>query len=135
MQLSSFPVLGILLLLNLQQSSAYPISPGLTEKDIDTLRVLLHKLAESVSEQTEVNQRLPTEMERLDDLNVEEAADGDDSQTGLDEAAIREFLLAKNLKSVRNDPNKRSSGCFGRRMDRIGSMSSLGCNTIGKYSK
>ncbi|KAF7658283.1 hypothetical protein LDENG_00015230, partial [Lucifuga dentata] len=133
MQLPSFPFLGLLLLLNLQFVSAYPIRPGLTENEMDTLKVLLHRLAESVSEQTEVDQKVPDE-ERLDDLKVAEAADGDQSQTGLDEAAIREFLSAKNLRSVRNDSTRRSSSCFGRRMDRIGSMSSLGCNTIGKYS-
>lgn len=49
---------------------------------------------------------------------------------------IRELLSSKNLKSLRSgDSSRRSSGCFGRRMDRIGSMSSLGCNTVGRYSK
>ena len=56
-------------------------------------------------------------------------------QTGLDQAMIREFLSARDLKTVRNDSaSKRSSGCFGRRLDRIGSMSSLGCNTVGRFS-
>lgn len=99
------------------------------------LQVLLHRLEESVSEQTEVDQRVPAEQDDLDSLNIEEAADGQQPQTGMDEAAIREFLSAKNLKNVRNDSSRRSSGCFGRRMDRIGSMSSLGCNTVGRYSK
>lgn len=100
-----------------------------------TLQALLHRLEESVSEQTEVEQRVPAEQDGLGSLNVEEAADGQQPQTELDEAVIREFLSAKNLKSIRNDSSRRSSGCFGRRMDRIGSMSSLGCNTVGKYSK
>ena len=57
-------------------------------------------------------------------------------QARLDEAAIREFLSAKNLKSVRNnDSARKSSNCFGGRMDRIGSMSSLGCNTASRFSK
>lgn len=99
------------------------------------LQGLLHILEESISEQTEVDQRVSAERESLDSLNIKEAADEQQPQTGLDEAAIREFLSAKNLKSVRNDSSRRSSGCFGRRMDRIGSMSSLGCNTVGKYSE
>lgn len=99
------------------------------------LQVILHKLEESVSEQTETDQRVPADSDSLDSLNIEEAADGPQPQTGLDEAVIREFLSAKNLKNVRNDSSRRSSGCFGRRMDRIGSMSSLGCNTVGRYSK
>ncbi|KAG7224339.1 hypothetical protein INR49_004646 [Caranx melampygus] len=131
MHLFPTPLCGLLLILNLQLISAYPVSTGLTDSDIDILTVLLHRLGDSVSEkQTEVDQRASTEQDGLDSLNVEEQP-----QTGLDEAAIREFLSIKNLKSVHNDSSRRSSGCFGRRMDRIGSMSSLGCNTVGRYSK
>lgn len=32
------------------------------------------------------------------------------------------------LQGLQNPKMARSSGCFGRRMDRIGSFSSLGCN-------
>ncbi|XP_053173239.1 natriuretic peptides B [Scomber japonicus] len=134
MQLSSIPVFGFLLILNLQLFSTYPISTALTDTDMDTLKMILHILEESVSEQTEVDQRASPERESLDSLNIEGAVDGQQPQIGLDEAAIREFLSAKNLKSIRNDSSRRSSGCFGRRMDRIGSMSSLGCNTVGKYN-
>ena len=49
-------------------------------------------------------------------------------------ADVKEFLSARDLKAVRND-SKRYSGCFGRRMDRIGSMTSLGCNTARRNSK
>nr|XP_029132526.1 brain natriuretic peptide-like [Labrus bergylta] len=130
MHLSS--VCGLLLILNLQLITSYPISTGLTDTDMEILKVLLHRLEDSVSEQTEVDQRIPAERDGVDE---DEAADVQQPQTGLDEEMIREFLSAKNLKSVRNDSSRRSSGCFGRRMDRIGSMSSLGCNTVGKYSK
>ncbi|XP_038579121.1 natriuretic peptides B [Micropterus salmoides] len=130
MLLSFFPLCSLLLVLNLQLVSTYPISGGLTDTDMDILKVLIHRLEGSVSEQTEVDQGAG-----LDSLSTEEAADGQQPLTGLDEAEIREFLSAKNLKSVRNDSTKKSSGCFGRRMDRIGSMSSLGCNTVGRYSK
>ncbi|XP_041654527.1 natriuretic peptides B [Cheilinus undulatus] len=135
MQLSYASVCGLLLILNLQLIASYPISTGLTDTDMDILKVILHKLEESVSEQTGVD---PAERDSVD---VDEAAaaaaeaDAQQPQTDLDEEMIREFLSAKNLKSVRNDSTRKSSGCFGRRMDRIGSMSSLGCNTVGKYSK
>lgn len=95
-------------------------------------QVLLHRLEESVLEE---DQGTPEENGGVNSLNMEEASSERQPQTGLDEAEIREFLSAKNLKSLRNDSTKKSSGCFGRRMDRIGSMSSLGCNTIGRYSK
>ncbi|XP_076597938.1 natriuretic peptides B [Chaetodon auriga] len=135
MHFSSIPLCGLLLILNLQLFSTYPINSGLTDNDMDILKVILHRLEESVSEQTEVDQRVPAERDGLDSLNKEDAIDGQQSQTGVDEAAIREFFSAKNLKNIRNDSSRRSSGCFGRRMDRIGSMSSLGCNTVGRYSK
>lgn len=97
--------------------------------------MLLSRLEESVSEQMAVDQSAPGQRDLLDSLSTEDAGDGPQPDAGLDEAEIREFLSAKNLKSVRNDSSRRSSGCFGRRMDRIGSMSSLGCNTVGRYSK
>ncbi|XP_054464611.1 natriuretic peptides B [Anoplopoma fimbria] len=132
MHLSSIPLCGLFLILHLQLSSTYPISTGLTDTDMDILKVLLHTLEESVPD---VDQRVSAGRDSLDSLEIEEASDEQQLQTRLDEAAIREFLSAKNLKSVRNDSSRKSSGCFGRRMDRIGSMSSLGCNTVGRYSE
>uniref|UniRef100_A0A3Q0R2J1 Natriuretic peptide B n=1 Tax=Amphilophus citrinellus TaxID=61819 RepID=A0A3Q0R2J1_AMPCI len=131
MHLSSVPLCGLLLILKLQLSSTYPISTGLTDTDMDMLKVLLSRLQESVSEQTAEDQSAPAQRDLLDSLSTE---DGHQPEAGLSEAEIREFLSAKNLKSVRNDSSRRSSGCFGRRMDRIGSMSSLGCNTVGRYN-
>uniref|UniRef100_A0A3Q3K704 Natriuretic peptide B n=1 Tax=Monopterus albus TaxID=43700 RepID=A0A3Q3K704_MONAL len=127
MHLSFISLCG-LLILNLQLVSTFPISTSLTDTDMDVLKVLLHRLEESLSEQTQVDQRVPSEVNDL-----EKAEDAQQLQTGLDEAVIREFLSAKNLKSIRNDVSKKPSGCFGRRLDRIGSMSSLGCNTVGKF--
>ncbi|XP_059189786.1 natriuretic peptides B [Centropristis striata] len=128
MYLSCVPVCSLLLIFSLQLCSSYPINTGLTDTDMDILKVLLHRLEESVPD-------VPAGVDSVDSLDMEEAADGQQLQDGLlDEAAIREFLSAKNLKSVRTDSSRKSSGCFGRRMDRIGSMSSLGCNTVGKYN-
>lgn len=92
--------------------------------------MLLHRLEESVPD---VDQRVSAERDSLD--RDEAAYEQLPPQTGLDEAAIREFLSSKNLKSVRNDSSRKSSSCFGRRMDRIGSMSSLGCNTVRRSSE
>lgn len=101
-----------------------------------SFQVILHKLEESMSEQTEVDQKVPADrdLDLLDSLDVEQTVNRDQIRP-VEVEAIREFLSAKNLKSVRNDSSRRSSSCFGRRMDRIGSMSSLGCNTVGKSSK
>ncbi|KAJ4934670.1 hypothetical protein JOQ06_007455 [Pogonophryne albipinna] len=130
MCLSSIPLCGFLLILNLQLFCTSPISPGLSDADIDFFKELLSRLEESVSE---VEQSVTAER-NLESLSTEEAADEQQPPPTLDEASIREFLSAKNLKSIRNDSTRKSSSCFGRRMDRIGSMSSLGCNTVGKYN-
>ncbi|KAG8002371.1 Rho guanine nucleotide exchange factor 10-like protein [Nibea albiflora] len=130
MHLSAISLCGFLLILNMHLFSTYPINTSLTDTDMDILKSILHRLEESVSEQTGVD---PVQRNNLNSLNIEEDADEHQLPTGLDEVAIRDFLSAKNLKNIRNDSSRRSSGCFGRRMDRIGSMSSLGCNTVGKY--
>ncbi|XP_019746235.1 natriuretic peptides B [Hippocampus comes] len=133
MSLSSCVACGLFLLLNLQLFSTYPVSTSLTSSDMDILRVLLNTLKESLPEQTEMQQRLSAEKDNTFD-NLNRDADAQQPQDALDEASIREFLSAKNLKSMRSDSTRRSSNCFGRRMDRIGSMSSLGCNSVGKYN-
>ncbi|KAJ8016495.1 hypothetical protein DPEC_G00007820 [Dallia pectoralis] len=139
MQRYSFFFCGFLLFLNVSILSAYPVYDGLLgSDDIDVLKVLLHRLEQSIPEQREVEQ---VPKEKLDEFTPEDIAmvtqdEREQPQTRLDNAKIREFLSARDLKTVRNDfPSKRYSGCFGSRMDRIGSMSSLGCNTVGKYSK
>lgn len=90
-----------------------------------------------MSEQTEEDQMGPASSESpepVGSLSMKQTATRD--QIGpVEVEAIREFLSAKTRKNVQNDSPRRSSSCFGRRMDRIGSMSSLGCNTVGKYSK
>ncbi|XP_029576182.1 brain natriuretic peptide isoform X2 [Salmo trutta] len=138
MQLSNIPLFGLILFLNLPLLSAYPVYNGLlTNDDMDVLKVLLHRLEESIPERSEV-ERVATE--KLDDMTLEAIAmvaedESEQQQNQLDKSAIREFLSARDLKIVRNDStSKRYSGCFGRRLDRIGSMSSLGCNTVGKYN-
>ncbi|XP_046896442.1 natriuretic peptides B [Hypomesus transpacificus] len=134
MQVSSIPLLGLLFFSNLQLFCAYPVYDGLmTNDDIDVLKELLSRL-ESIPERREQTQT------ELDNVNPENnVLIGQEErwqpQTGLDQAMIREFLSARDLKTVRNDSaSKRSSGCFGRRLDRIGSMSSLGCNTVGRFN-
>ncbi|XP_022072633.1 natriuretic peptides B [Acanthochromis polyacanthus] len=135
MHLSSILLFGLLLILNLPLSSAYPISSGLSDADMGTLKMLLHRLEESISEQPTMDQRNPADEDSLDGLSKENAADRHNPQPQLNEAVIREFLSVKNLKSLGKDSSRRSSGCFGRRMDRIDSMSSLGCNIVGRNSK
>ncbi|XP_061907841.1 brain natriuretic peptide-like [Entelurus aequoreus] len=110
---------SFLVIFNLQLHDALPVSSSLTSAHLDSFKVLLGGLEEALAE-------------RRDHLNMDARA-RQPEDAAVDEASIREFLSTKNLKSVHNNNNsKKSSACFGRRMDRIGSMSSLGCNNVGK---
>lgn len=86
-------------------------------------QLLLSQLEESVPVQT-----LEPE--------VEETVVKEDEVVSQPELLARDFLSARDLKTVRQDSSsKKYSGCFGRRLDRIGSMSTLGCNTVRRQSK
>uniref|UniRef100_A0A8C6UVN6 B-type natriuretic peptide n=1 Tax=Neogobius melanostomus TaxID=47308 RepID=A0A8C6UVN6_9GOBI len=142
MTITSSLCVSVLLMAHL--ASPYPISPGELSQpraDVLLLQDLLNRL-EFFSEQRAVDvSQTGRELEQQMGVPPERAATDqlhdelrDESRDELDEALIRELLSGKNLKQLRNNSNKNSSGCFGRRMDRIGSMSSLGCNTVGRNS-
>ncbi|XP_020786470.2 natriuretic peptides B [Boleophthalmus pectinirostris] len=108
------------------------------------LQDLLDRL-ESLVEQREVEGPVEGPVLRREEVSAPrggQRTEEDGAAAAVDEdlnvALIRELLSPQNLMSVRNNNNnspRSSSGCFGRRMDRIGSMSSLGCNTVGKNSQ
>ncbi|XP_061665278.1 natriuretic peptides B [Syngnathoides biaculeatus] len=133
MALSWCVACGLLLILNLQLFSTYPVGSSRTSGDMDIFKLLLDRLEETLPEPAEIEQGLSAERDNALEYPDTEA-EARQPRRGLDEDSVREFLSAKNLKSVRSDSARRSSGCFGRRMDRIGSMSSLGCNRVGKYN-
>ncbi|KAM9785918.1 natriuretic peptides B [Neosynchiropus ocellatus] len=121
-------VCSLLLIFNLQLITSHPI--GLTSIDVDVLKDLLQRL-EVLPEQADVDDSLPGE--RLDTQRSDRAEE--QSRSDLDEDTIREFLSLKNLKSMSSDSSRRTSNCFGGKIDRISTMSSLGCNKAGVYSK
>ncbi|KAL2103379.1 hypothetical protein ACEWY4_000247 [Coilia grayii] len=145
MQLFYIPIVCLIGFLNLQLLNGHPVpSALLSSEEMDILKVLLHRLEESIPEQRPVaSDRAPVAQNDVDvplgDTMASEEEDysqpqGSQPRVSLDD--VKEFLSARDLKAVRNDSSKtRYSGCFGRRMDRIGSMTSLGCNTVGRSSK
>ncbi|XP_030886275.1 natriuretic peptides B isoform X2 [Leptonychotes weddellii] len=44
-----------------------------------------------------------------------------------------ELSAMQALRRLRSPKMMRKSGCFGRRLDRIGSLSGLGCNVLRRY--
>nr|BAJ14103.1 B-type natriuretic peptide [Oryzias dancena] len=129
------PFWGLLFILDVQRSTSVPVGVGLTNADVNALKDLLHRLQESVPEQSSLDEEGAPERDALNQLSTEEDGEEEPALGRMEEEVIRELLSSKNLKSLRSgDSSRRSSGCFGRRMDRIGSMSSLGCNTVGRYN-
>uniref|UniRef100_A0A8C9RHF1 Natriuretic peptide B n=1 Tax=Scleropages formosus TaxID=113540 RepID=A0A8C9RHF1_SCLFO len=119
---------GLLLLLNAHFFNAYPVSSdSLTRDDLDVLKTLLLRLEATLPEPKET---APFLAEKAGDVDAEDSYD--QPQARQNQAQVEQFLSARDLKAVRSGSTSRSSGCFGRRLDRIGSMSSLGCNTNPK---
>ncbi|XP_051526155.1 brain natriuretic peptide-like [Myxocyprinus asiaticus] len=121
------PLAGLCLLLTVQLMGAFPLqNTALTTDDMDVLKLLLQRLEESIPASSQ-DRRLSQVEEVVD--NLEETLVHPQTRSDM-----REYLSARDLKTVRQD-SKRYSGCFGRRLDRIGSMSSLGCNTVRSSPK
>ncbi|KAG5282518.1 hypothetical protein AALO_G00056930 [Alosa alosa] len=144
MQLFNIPITLLLAFLNLHLLSGHPVVPSelLSSEDVDILKVLLRQLEDSIPEQrpaaTDGESAQRDAEVPLEDMSLPEEEDYTKAQSAqhprLSLADVKEFLSARDLKAVRND-SKRYSACFGRRMDRIGSMTSLGCNTVGRKNR
>uniref|UniRef100_A0A673GKU6 Natriuretic peptide B n=1 Tax=Sinocyclocheilus rhinocerous TaxID=307959 RepID=A0A673GKU6_9TELE len=118
------PLVGLLLLFSVQLMGAFPLqNTALTTEDRDVLKLLLQRLEESIpaSSQEQTLMKVEEEEDNPEETRVEPQSKTD----------MRDYLSARDLRTVRQD-SKRYSGCFGRKLDRIGSMSSLGCNTAGR---
>ncbi|XP_016141801.1 brain natriuretic peptide-like [Sinocyclocheilus grahami] len=118
------PLVGLLLLFSFQLMGAFPLqNTALTTEDRDVLKLLLQRLEESIpaSSQEQTLMKVEEEEGNPEETHVEPQPKTD----------MRDYLSARDLRTVRQD-SKRYSGCFGRKLDRIGSMSSLGCNTTGR---
>ncbi|XP_015460983.3 natriuretic peptides B [Astyanax mexicanus] len=127
MRLSYIPSACFLLVLSVQLLSAFPLQSGaFTNEEMDVLKLLLDRLEEAIPAPMQ-SEAESTEMTKLD-----ESPEESNPKPQVD---ARDYLSARDLKNVKLDSgSKRYSTCFGRRLDRIGSMSSLGCNTVGRNS-
>ncbi|XP_077080452.1 natriuretic peptides B isoform X2 [Siphateles boraxobius] len=115
------PLVCLILLFSVQLTGAFPLqNSALTTEDMDVLKFLLQRLEESIPSSSK--DQILAEVE-------EEAAREETIVEPYPKTDMRGYLSARDLRTVRQD-SKRFSGCFGNRLDRIGSMSSLGCNTV-----
>ncbi|XP_067268601.1 natriuretic peptides B [Pseudorasbora parva] len=116
------PLVCLILLFSVQLTDAFPLqNTDLTTEDMDVLKFLLQQMEEFIPASSQEQTLSETEKETSDlgGTLVEPQPRTD----------TRDYLSARNLRTVRQD-SKKFSGCFGQKLDRIGSMSSLGCNTV-----
>ncbi|XP_076845158.1 natriuretic peptides B [Brachyhypopomus gauderio] len=132
------PHVCFLMLLSFRLTAALPLqSAALTKEDMEVLKLLLHRFEESVPTNLEdqMLSEVDTLVPNLERTALSEEEDRTQPQANARSEDAKDYLSARDLRTVRNDSGtKRYSGCFSRRLDRIGSMSSLGCNTIGRHN-
>lgn len=123
----------LILLLQLQGARASPIYDLSPARELDGLKTILERLEEkfSLMETLESSPDLQ-EPEVQGGLQVDPSEDGESQQSEPRVAAAGAYSLKdsllKGLRAIQNPRMMRDSGCFGRRIDRIGSMSGMGCN-------
>ncbi|XP_054250822.1 natriuretic peptides A [Indicator indicator] len=123
----------LLLLIQFQFSRANPIYNLSPAKELATMEALLEKLEDkfAIIEALESNPDLqnPKTQEEI----FPELTDDSDDQKAEPRLAPSTPLSSRNpflkrLRGLQVPRMMRDSGCFGRRIDRIGSVSGMGCN-------
>ncbi|XP_036781345.2 natriuretic peptides B isoform X2 [Manis pentadactyla] len=105
-----------------------PLRGPSTTSDLSGMQELLDGLRDTVSElQAErMALELPQQVRVLEEAwGATEAASS--GVSGPPDSTLQA------LRGLRSPKMMRNSGCFGRRLDRIGSLSGLGCNVLRKY--
>ncbi|NXC26712.1 ANF protein, partial [Campylorhamphus procurvoides] len=123
----------LLLLIQLQPSRANPIYSLSPAKELASMEALLERLEDKFAmiEALESNPELqdPKTQEEM----LPELTDTSEDQKAEGRVAPKSPLayrtpLLKSLRGLQVPRMMRDSGCFGRRIDRIGSLSGMGCN-------
>ncbi|NXY21409.1 ANF protein, partial [Atrichornis clamosus] len=123
----------VLLLFQLQSSRANPLYSLSPAKELASMEALLERLEDKFAmiEALESNPdpQEPKSQEEilpgLDDDRDDQKAEGRLAPST--PLSYREPFL-KRLRGLQMPRMMRDSGCFGRRIDRIGSLSGMGCN-------
>ncbi|NXU93791.1 ANF protein, partial [Xiphorhynchus elegans] len=123
----------LLLLIQLQPSRASPIYSLSPAKELASMEALLERLEDKFAmiEALESNPEL--QEPRTQEEMLPELADTSEDQKAEGRVAPKSPLayrapLLKSLRGLQMPRMMRDSGCFGRRIDRIGSLSGMGCN-------
>ncbi|NXJ85490.1 ANF protein, partial [Trogon melanurus] len=123
----------LLLLVQLQSSRANPIYSLSPAKELASMEALLERLEDKFAmiEALESNPDLQ-ELKPQEEILPEVVEEGDEQKAEARLApstplSYRDPFL-RRLRGLQMPRMMRDSGCFGRRIDRIGSLSGMGCN-------
>nr|ABV25897.1 B-type natriuretic peptide precursor [Pseudonaja textilis] len=122
---SFLTVVCLVLFLCFQCPAAHPIHSLSPAEELANMELLLDRLEEKVALMEDLqanpddfeNQREPQAEENLSDNPL-----ADDFPAFSDRTA-----LLKHMRGIQAAKSMRELGCFGRRLDRIGSVSGMGC--------
>ncbi|NXY85529.1 ANF protein, partial [Alcedo cyanopectus] len=123
----------LLLLIQLQTSRANPIYSLNPAKELASMEALLERLENKFAmiEALESNPDLQ-ESKTQEEISPELMDDSDDqkAEPRLEPSTPLAYRspFMKRLRGLQMPRMMRDSGCFGRRIDRIGSLSGMGCN-------
>ncbi|XP_053136662.1 natriuretic peptides A-like [Hemicordylus capensis] len=129
---------SLLLLLCFQHTRAHPVDSLSPAKELASMEELLERLEEKFS----LMEGLPSnpELEELETQRGRMAEPSDISENQQSETQVESgpfpsdrSSLLKRMRGLQAPKNLQGSGCFGRRLDRIGSVSGMGCKGARRY--
>ncbi|NWH82187.1 ANF protein, partial [Piaya cayana] len=123
----------LLLLIQLQPSPANPIYSLSPAKELASMEALLEKLEDKFAMIEALESNTDMQEPKTPEENLSEPIDDSDDQKAESRLAPSPPLsyrdpFLKRLRGLQMPKMMRDSGCFGRRIDRIGSLSGMGCN-------
>ncbi|XP_036602243.1 natriuretic peptides B [Trichosurus vulpecula] len=118
----------LLFLLHLQGSFSHPLDGSRQARELTGVQELLYRLRDTISalEELETAEPEPREQEETPVEDWENRKP--EHQVMPDGSRGYRVPTFQALRGLQSPKLMRESGCFGRRLDRIGSLSSLGCN-------
>ncbi|XP_048375277.1 natriuretic peptides A-like [Sphaerodactylus townsendi] len=118
----------LLLLFGVQRPAAHPVDSLSPAKELASMEALLERLEEKVALMEDLQS--DTDFEEPQG-QAEASEDSSDLQpeARVEPAPLPSYRSSwlKHMRGLQAPKNLRESGCFGRRLDRIGSMSGMGC--------
>ncbi|XP_032088107.1 natriuretic peptides A-like [Thamnophis elegans] len=115
----------LLFFLGFERTAAHPIHSLSPAEELANMEVLLERLEEKVALMEDLQgnpEDSDTQGERQAEEDLNDQPLADDFPVFSDRTA-----LLKHMRGIQTAKSMRESSCFGRRLDRIGSVSGMGC--------